>query len=331
MEEQLLFRSLKGRTTPVEEAAVQAWRRESAENERTYHGLAEVLAAAAASEAPLETSPPSPLKLIHPAETRRSMSPVTAERFRVRPRWRLLAGAVSAAAAVVVANFALDDFGVQRPGGAEFEADEFVTGTAETATVTLRDGTVVRLGPQSRLWLSGRGRTREVSLRGRAFFAVAKDPARPFRIETTAGQVEVLGTRFEIRTADDDMRVVVVEGRVALAGRGGRAEVQAGEMRRIVAGTALPAVKIPDIASAVNWLGDFLAFQETPLGDAAREIEQLYGTRIEITDSTLAAQTITTWFADQPIEQVMTIFCMVAEARCIERDGRITVGPERRR
>lgn len=331
MEEQLLFRSLKGRTTPAEEAAVQAWRLESAENERTYHELAEVLAAAAAAQAPVETSPPSPLKLIHPAETRRSMSALGTDRFRGRPRRRLLAGALTTAAAVVVAYFGLGHLGVQRPGGAEFEADEFVTGAAETATVTLRDGTVVRLGPQSRLWLSGRGRTREVSLRGRAFFAVAKDPTRPFRIETTAGEVEVLGTRFEIKTADDDMRVVVVEGRVALAGRGGRAEVRAGEMRRIVAGTALPAVEIPDIASTVNWLGDFLAFQETPLGDAAREIERLYATRIEITDSALAAQTITTWFADQPLDQVMTIFCMVAEARCTQRDGRITVEPERRR
>lgn len=72
MEEQLLFRSLKGRTTPAEEAAVQAWRRGSAENERTYRELAEVLAAAATTEGLPETSPPSPLKLIHPAETRRS-------------------------------------------------------------------------------------------------------------------------------------------------------------------------------------------------------------------------------------------------------------------
>jgi transmembrane sensor len=330
MEEQLLFRSLNGQTTPAEEAAVLAWRRESAENERAYRELAEVLAATDAWGQSIETRPPSPFKLIHLIASRRSADRAPVEPSGQRWRWRLWFGGMAAAAALLV-YVDVVQVGLPIAARGELKADEFVTGASETATVTLRDGTVVRLAPQSRLRLSGRRGAREVWLRGRAFFAVAKDPTRPFVIETSAGRVEVLGTRFEIQAEADDMRVLVVEGRVALLGRAGKAEIRAGEMRRVVAGTTLPAVKVPDLVASVSWMGNFLVFQETPLGRAAREIERLYDVHIEITDSALALQTITTWFADQPLEQVTTIFCMVAEARCTESEGRITVSPERSR
>lgn len=326
MDEQLIFRSLRRQTTPTEEASVQAWLRESTENERAYRELGEVLDAASRSERPVETVAPSPFKLVHALESSGSEEATGAgessPRRRLRPNRWLGGGGI--AAALLVLGFVLARLEGPVPT-AGFDADEFVTGVAETATLTLRDGTVVRLAPQSRLRLIDGTRTRDVALRGRAYFAVARDPARPFRINTDAGRIEVLGTRFDLETENEDLRLVVVEGRVALSARGGRTEVPAGEMRRVVDGTALPAVKIPDALSELSWVGNFLAFQETPLREAAREIAQHYGVRIAITDTALASHTITTWFADQTLDQVMAIFCMVAEARCTTDGDVITV------
>lgn len=330
MDDHFIFRSVKGRLSSAEEASLQAWRQEAAENERRYRELAAILAAATRADLTADATPPSALKLIHQAVSLESpaAAPVDGRALpgRRRPElWAVAVAAVAAMALLVVAPWGSEPSG---PLGVEFEVEEFATGPAEAATVTLRDGTVVRLGPQSRLRLKA-GHGRDVALWGRAFFSVARDPERPFRIETAAGSVEVLGTRFEIESRDDDLRVAVVEGRVAVSARGYKTEVPAGEMRRVVSGVTLPAVAIPDVRTIGDWVGDFLAFRDTPLRDAATEIELRYGVQIDITEVGLGGQTITAWFSEQPVEHVMAVVCMVAQAECEtnEGDGVITMKP----
>ena len=334
MDDHKLFRSLEGRTSPDEEASVQAWRDGSPEHERQYRELAEVLDAATRSKTLADSTPPSPLKLIHQAESVAGAQRVSHRRspgwwrpvLDSWPRWGV------AAAAVLVLSLALGR-AAKDPGPVtpHFEAEEFATGPADAATVTLRDGTVVRLGPQSRLRVMA-GEGRSVALRGRALFSVAKDPERPFRIETDVGSVEVLGTRFELETRDEELRVAVIEGQVALSARDRRTEISAGEMRQVVKGLTLPAVPIPEDFDIVEWAGNFLAFRDTPIRDAAREITRLYGVEIVVPDTYLAGHTITAWFADEPIEQVTRVFCMVAQARCITaEDGSITIEPHERK
>jgi ferric-dicitrate binding protein FerR (iron transport regulator) len=106
---------------------------------------------------------------------------------------------------------------------------EFVTDTAEMATARLDDGSVVRLAPRSRLRVSHAAHVRESWLDGEAYFAVAHDKARPFRVRTRAGTVEVLGTRFDLRVAADDARHRH-RGRVALHGDRGASRGDGGEM-----------------------------------------------------------------------------------------------------
>jgi ferric-dicitrate binding protein FerR (iron transport regulator) len=72
--------------------------------------------------------------------------------------------------------------------------------------------------------------------------------------------------------------------------------------------------------AVATWAGTFLAFQATPLGEAAREIERVYGTPVTITDTTLARETITATFTDRPVQEVLNV-CAVLSARCEVKDG----------
>lgn len=58
--------------------------------------------------------------------------------------------------------------------------------------------------------------TREVYVRGEAYFEVTKDTLRPFVVHTSRGSVKVLGTEFNVRDYDDEPGVVttLVKGRV---------------------------------------------------------------------------------------------------------------------
>src|SRR5439155_1723150 len=242
-----------------------------------------------------------------------------------RPQARRLhrIGLVAAAVALVSLGFAGFRILTGRTPSVEFGADEFVTGPEDVSTVTLRDGSVVRLGPRTRLTLTGRGSNREVRLEGRAFFAVAHAPERPFRILTSAGTVTALGTRFDLQARVENLDLALLEGRVVLSTPGKEVSLQAGEAARVVDGTPLPVARIPDGDRLIQWAGNFLAFQQTPLDEAAQEIERHYGMRIAITDSSLAHQTVTAWFVDRGLGEVLRILCAATLAECSLEPGHV--------
>ncbi len=110
------------------------------------------------------------------------------------------------AAAAVFALFILPEAALR------WRAD-VVTGTAELREVRLDDGTVTSLAPDSAIGIDyAHGERRVTLLRGRAWFEVRHDPARPFRV--IAGNVETtdLGTAFEVRMGSDDINVAVERG-----------------------------------------------------------------------------------------------------------------------
>jgi transmembrane sensor len=223
-----------------------------------------------------------------------------------------------------VAAVLLVAVGVALRAAGGWQPAEIVTGAAELATVKLADGTVVRLAPSSRLRVLG-GRTREVTLEGRAFFAVTRMPGQPFRVHAAGATANVLGTRFELATEGHDVRLTVVEGRVALASAERTVEVAAGEESGVRDGLVTPPAPLTTEPAAPDWVGNFLTFQTTPLRDAAREIERAYGVNVVLRDSALGAATITATFTDRPARDVMDVVCMVLGATCSWADSTVTM------
>src|SRR5262249_24351181 len=146
-----------------------------------------------------------------------------------------------------------------------FGPAEFVTGTSETSTVRLADGSVVRLAPESRLRIDNKGTGRDVWLEGRAYFIVTKREHQQFRVGSAAGDVVVLGTRFDVNTRTDQLGLVVVEGRVALEVGPDHVEVAANNHTRVARGISPITTTIAKVDSAVSWVGNLIVFQDTPL------------------------------------------------------------------
>ena len=91
-------------------------------------------------------------------------------------------------------------------------------------SVSLSDGTTVRMGPNSQLIYpkSFDGKTRDVELKGQAFFDVAKDRERPFTVHTKNMDVTALGTAFEVFNYDSESKLetILLNGKVKI-GLGG--------------------------------------------------------------------------------------------------------------
>lgn len=200
-------------------------------------------------------------------------------------------------------------------------AAEFVTGESQMVTARLGDGSVVRLAPRSQLRVSGRHGQRDVWLDGRAFFAVAKQPNHPFTVHTRVGDAVALGTRFELRVENDELRLATVEGLVALSAGGVRVEVGRGEVSSVIRGAPPTVVKIDNVLPLLDWVGNFIAFQSTPLSEVGHELERRYGARVHIHEEALADRTVTAWFTDESLEEVVAIICRVVDAQCSIHDS----------
>ncbi len=328
--DELLLQHLRGHATDEENRSVEAWLRDTPDGEARLNDLRLLVAAGRAAEREVEPgAPPAAGEVVRRAQARRAAAIRRANdrRARGRPgrsRLGLYAGwataAACAAAAVVVWNTRSGAAG--GPGADGLATQEFITAPGETAMVRLADGSVIRLGPASRL-RSVDAATRSVVLEGEGFFAIAHDPARPFRVATAAGTAHVLGTRFHLAAQLDELRVVVVEGAVALGTSAVEMRVAAGQAASLVEGRPGPVLAAPPIERAATWLDDFLIFQDTPLEMAIREIGQRYGVDVVVEDPVLSERTLTMWFTSKSLDEVMTVICGVIDAECDIGDGQV--------
>lgn len=327
--DELLLRHLRGRTTDDESRSVEAWLRETPDAEQELNDLRLLVEAARAADLEVEPGlPPAPDLVVRGAGARRAAAIRRAsDRARGRParsRFGLFAGwataAACAAAALVVWN--ARDPAASGTGGGSLASQEFITAPGETAIVRLGDGSVIRLGPGSRV-RNVEGSARAVVLDGEAFFSIASNPARPFRVTTVAGTARVLGTRFHLVARPDELRVVVVEGTVALGTASEEVQVGAGQAASIIEGRPGPVTTAPPIEEAAVWLEGFIIFQDTPLDLAVREVEHRYGAEVAVEDAILLERTLTMWFTSKSLDEVMTVICNVIDAQCSIGDGRV--------
>lgn len=91
------------------------------------------------------------------------------------------------------------------------------TELGERREVSLADGSIVQVDPETRLRVKFDDQVRDVSLeRGRALFRVAKNPSRPFLVHANGTLVRALGTAFGVERQRQSVVVTVAEGKVAV-------------------------------------------------------------------------------------------------------------------
>lgn len=316
----MICRVRNGTASKLEEAKLRAWRRESFENELHYRRLVGMLDEVADVLLCEEVDgPPLIEDLLAPR-------PASASR-RGRSALGWWRGAATVIAAAAVALLVVSS---RWSGHADraFGAGEVVTGASESTTVRLGDGSVVRLGPGSRLRVTGDSNSREVWMEGRAYFSVARDESRPFRIRTHAGDALVLGTRFDLEARDDDMRVLVVEGAVRMGAPGTQVEIAASEVGMVGDGGApvTRPIDAGELDRELAWVGNFIAFENTPLSRAADELSRRFGVPVLVLDSVVARETVRATFTDESLEEITRVLCRAVSVHCSVQDGKVTIG-----
>jgi transmembrane sensor len=216
-------------------------------------------------------------------EQRRQSAPLLSRRSWLRQ---------AAAAALVVGGIA----------GYAVSTDYFAdhrTGTGERRSLGLADGSTVELDADSVLSVAFSAGQRRVTLhRGRAFFQVTSDAARPFIVAANGGEVRALGTAFDVKIAPAGVvHVAVSEHAVAVSIGGESVQLNEGDALEYGSGPHVigPVSRI-DIASRLGWRQNRLFFQEAPLREVVADLERYRPGRIFIADDDLADLPVTGFF-----------------------------------
>lgn len=164
--------------------------------------------------------------------------------------------------------------------------------TAEKKEILLPDGSRVTLNKNSKLRLMNfSANTREVALIGEAYFEVASDKNRPFKISCGNSMTEVLGTSFNINQVNEDsVELLVVEGRVRFSA------LNMPENTMILTANEYATcfnnhLEVIDNINTnyLSWKTDKLIFASAPLSEVIKTLEGNYDVKIEVEDPSVLA------------------------------------------
>jgi transmembrane sensor len=155
---------------------------------------------------------------------------------------------------------------------------------------TLADGSRIVLSRGGRVEVRMDGAGRRVRQRfGEAFYAVAKDQARPFEVAVADHRLTVLGTQFNVDPDPAGLRIDLLEGalRVQVLGQpGGGVVLKPGQAYR---SGRPPAVTSTDVSAAAAWIDGRLVFDDAPLSEVARNLNRQTGQTLAFADPGLSS------------------------------------------
>lgn len=327
--DELIIQILRHDAPPDVVERIRTWRAESEANEAYFREVARVwsLTAPVPSAAP-SSRPVDVSGITAAAEERRARNGASVIEIdsRRRPvisrsafRW---SAALAAGLAAVAIGLQIGTFNSGPQPAASYSASP-----DQTELVVLEDGSFVKLAPASTLTTHEFGAERRVTLEGRAFFAVTRDPERPFVVTVGDAETRVLGTRFEVAETEAGVRAVVVEGLVALSNPVGSVDVPAGSLARAVPGRSPTVEPVGDIYALLDWPQGVMLFQATPLAEVAREVERRFGQTVEVVGTELRTVRISGTLEEDSFEATVLALCQTAGAECSLTDTGARIEP----
>jgi len=248
-----------------------------------------------------------PVLTVEPGGAARSAAPPLRGLAARRTSWAGPGLLRAAAAVLVIVAGALVWRALASRGDTAVTA-RYATQVGSTRGMRLEDGTVVVLGPDSRIAVIGRA-GRRVRLDGEAYFEVKHDAAHPFTVATGDAVITDVGTGFGV-TADSaaGTSVAVREGAVAIAAQAGGQQqdtLRAGDRGRVMNRRVM--VQRGTVTHAdVAWTSGRLVFRDATVAEVAAGLRRWYGVTLRV-DPSLANRHLTADFTGQTAEQAMQI------------------------
>ncbi len=190
----------------------------------------------------------------------------------------------------------------------------------ERVHLVLADGTKILLNGDSKLKIPQHfsDSTREVYLKGEAYFEVAHHPGRPFLVHAGHTVTRDLSTRFVVTSYPESgqTRVIVTEGKVAMheanisnldnVPKRPEAIIKSDHIGIMEKDGNIKVVRVGNIMDWMGWTEGKLVFNNTPLDQVIIQLDRWYDLNITLNNSTIADRRLTATYVDrQPMHEVL--------------------------
>jgi len=178
--------------------------------------------------------------------------------------------------------------------------------------ILLPDSSTVWLNANSTLEYTNEfgNTTREVTLKGEAFFDVKKDN-KAFIVKTDKIQVHVKGTRFNIEAYKKNatVKTTLEEGKVELHVDGSSKYFTMKPGDQIILNTRLNDVVVKKVNpfDVSAWKEDRLVFDNTPLSEVIAKLENRYKVNIKIDSKKAMRERLSMTIEQEDIEEVLDL------------------------
>jgi ferric-dicitrate binding protein FerR (iron transport regulator) len=210
---------------------------------------------------------------------------------------------------------------------------EFQTAYGEIKEVELKDGSKVTLNSNSSLkYTTAFDGTREVLLKGEAFFEVSKThDGQKFIIHTQEPlDIEVLGTEFNVNTRHDKIMVFLQTGIVDVRSAASHVTLSPGEQAHYSRGTQELGVTKQSTSAAegvLGWTSRLFVYNDASLSVIAEEIEDYYGVPVAMTDPALGQRKFTGKIPRQHVEVLLKVLSETLEIAIERKENQIIIRP----
>lgn len=194
----------------------------------------------------------------------------------------------------------------------------------EMKEVALADGSKVWLNEKSKLTYPDamNGDERRVVLTGEAFFDITKNPSKPFIIDTRDAEVKVLGTSFEVRAMDDEIRteVVVKTGKVSLGKKNDLKPIELTANQKGIYNKQSGKKMSFDVKNlnSISWQSQTLDFDDILLEKVLTDIENHFDIKVTLENQDLLKCKVNGIFPNAKKQYVLKVISSVFKMNVIK-------------
>lgn len=216
-------------------------------------------------------------------------------------KWSRAIAAIAATITLFIASVTLGDKLIIE--------NDYATATGQERSITLADGSRIRLGGATSVTSRITPWSRTVTLtRGVAFFDVAHERWRSFTVNARDAQVMVLGTAFDVELLGKQTEQVrVYRGLVNVEKGGNSWKLPAGD-GVLLAGASL--LRITDVeGDRPDWTEGWYDAQDTPLGAILERVNRLSKTPVDLASPELGDLRLSGRLRLSEPEELLDIIC----------------------
>jgi transmembrane sensor len=208
------------------------------------------------------------------------------------------------------------------------------TGNEETTLIkTLADGSIIYIAQNSLFSFPAEfeSGSRNVELKGEAFFDITPNPDRPFIIRTDEALIQVLGTAFNVKTKNGDgFELFVDRGKVKvtlLKDPSHSALVQAGEEITTVNNSLVKSRHI--VNESTSWYKQRMQFKDETLQNIINVLNRNFNTNFVLGDNEVGKHRLTVTFHNETAETMTELLCVTLNLKSQTINGSVVLSENR--